>query len=175
VNVAKRFSKIVCIVTNGKLITESLIQRLKYAMLDEIAISIYSLKNFNDVFDNLKLANEYIPNMRVNIPRCDESSYDALKYLVEKSLDSNFGCVVCEDLMGRYGEPHDIVIPKWEGVCEVRNEHNFITYKDLKRNKEFGLFAHYSGYDETDFIITPVGNFTKWEKYCNKIENYDLH
>lgn len=174
VRVTKNFSDVVCIVTNGKLITHELILRLRDNGLDEIAISIYSLKNFNEVLDNLLLANEYIPNMRVNIPRCNESSYEKLKYLVELSLDNGFGCVVCEDLMGRYGEPHDVVIPKWDGVIEVKNDYNFITYKDLKRNKEFGLFAHYSGYNETDFIITPVGNFSKWEKYCNKIENYDL-
>jgi len=174
VKVVNNYANDICIVTNGRLITKDLLLRLRNNGLKELAISIYSIDNFNNMLDILKLSNSIIGNMRVNIPRCDNSSYDKLKVIVEKCLDNNFGCVVCEDLMGRYGEPHDKVIKKWKNISEIKNEFNFVTYLDNKRKKEFGLFAHYSGYNNTDFIITPEGNFTSWEKYCNKIENYDL-
>jgi len=175
IEITKKYAETVCLVTNGRLITLDLLKSMVLAGLDEIAISIYSLKNFKEMLSILNVTNMVIPNMRVNIPRCDESSYDKLKKLVEMCLDNNFGCVVCEDLMGRFGEPHDKVISKWENIKEVSNEHNFILYKNLERNKNFGLFAHYIGYNNTDIIITPLGNYCSWEKYCNKIENYDLH
>ena len=175
VKITKQYSKTVCLVTNGTLLTEGLLENLNNSGLDEIAISIYSINNFNNMIGILTQANKIIKNMRVNIPRCEESSDDKLKLIVEMCLDNDFGCVVCEDLMGRYGEPHDLVISKWENIFEIKNEHNFITYLDTKRQKNFGLFAHYSGYNNTDIIITPLGNFSSWEKYCNKIDNYDLY
>ena len=42
-------------------------------------------------------------------------------------------------------------------------------------NRDFGVFGNYTGYDATDIIITPVGNFCKWEQYCKKIGNNSLN
>jgi hypothetical protein len=87
--------------------------------------------------------------------------------------------VVCEDLNGRYGEPHEKVIESWGDVYHKKSDgHNFFTYsmRDLDKhaNTKFGLFAHYSGYDNTDVIISPLGNFSVWEQYCKAVGNNDV-
>ena len=39
---------------------------------------------------------------------------------------------------------------------------------------QFGVFGNFTRYDNSDIIITPVGNFCNWEKYCRKVENKNL-
>jgi MoaA/NifB/PqqE/SkfB family radical SAM enzyme len=177
VNIAKNFSHTVCLVTNGKLLNRDNLGDMIFNGLDEIAISISSLKELINTKQILDMTRDYLikGKMRVNIPRCEESSYDKLKEMVEYCLDNDYGCVVCEDLMGRYGDPHDQVIDKWKDITLLGDNHHFKLYNDEKRNKSFALFAHYSGYNKTDIIITPFGNFCDWEKYCNRIGNYNLH
>ena len=174
IRIAKEHATTVCLVTNGTRLNGDTIANLRDAGLDELAVSISSMKQFKDMLGMLKLAAKNIPNTRVNIPRCEESSYDKLKVIVDACLDNRLGCVVCEDLMGRYGEPHDVVMGRWEGYELLSNNHNFLTYMDTTRGKKVGLFAHYSGYNKTDVIITPVGNFSSWDKYCEKIGNHAL-
>lgn len=173
VSIAKKYVDTVCLVTNGTLLDTPSLALLRDAGLDEIAISIHSMANFNQLDRILELANMWIPNMRVNVPRCEESSGSKLRDIVYRCIDSGYGCVVCEDLMGRYGDPHHDVMSGWDDFKEVSNEYNFVTYEHTS-GKKIGLFAHYSGYNSTDIIITPLGNFHSWKKYCNKVDNYAL-
>lgn len=163
-----------CLVTNGKLIGKgnNSIGMLK-TYLDEIAVSISNISDYKLQREVLIELKKEVPGLRINLPRCEDSSNDRLRELIYMILNDDIGCVVCEDLMGRYGEPHDKVIESWKGVTRVRDDnHNFVTYS--LNGKEFGLFAHYSGYDKTDMIISPRGNFASWEAYCNSINNFDL-
>lgn len=170
IKIAKTKSQIVCLVTNGTLLNEDNLLEFKKCGLDEIAISISSLEQYNNRFEQIKLANDIIPNCRVNIPKCWESVGNKLYYLIDKILNDDIGVVVCEDLMGRYGI---FEFEKYMGAELIRTDgYNFLTYK--YKDKEFGLFAHYEGYNRTDIIITPIGNFSDWRMYCKKIGNHEL-
>lgn len=170
IKIAKSKSDTVCLVTNGVLLTEETLNEYKEAGLGEIAISVSSNEQYENRQEQILLANKIIPNCRVNIPKCWESVGEKLYALVAKVLSDDVGVVVCEDLMGRYGTFN---FEEGMGATLVRTDGcNFLTYE--YNGKEFGLFAHYEGYNDTDIIITPVGNFTSWEKYCNKIGNDDL-
>lgn len=112
----------------------------------------------------------------MNIPKCNESTGDKMVELLKACLTDNFYVVVCEDLMGRYS---DFDFQEKMGTSKVKDDNcNFYDYiwKDEKGNShQFGVFGNYTGYDATDIIITPVGNFCKWEQYCKKIGNSSLN
>jgi hypothetical protein len=166
----KQKADVGCLVTNGTLLTEESLTKYAEAGLDEIAISISSLAQYERRKEQILAANRIIPNCRVNIPKSWESVGDKLYYLVDKVLSDGVGVVVCEDLMGRYGT-YDFEGAM--GAKVVRTDgHNFLTYE--YKGMEFGLFAYYKGYDKTDLIITPIGNFASWEKYCQAIGNHSL-
>lgn len=159
-----------CLVTNGILLNEEKLNIYKECGLDEIAISISSKEMYYRLRDRILLANKIIPNCRINIPKCWESTGDKLYELIDIILNDSVGIVVCEDLMGRYGE---FEFEQKMGAKLIRTDgHNFLTYE--YKGKEFGVFAHYSGYDDTDMIVTPIGNFSIWEQYCNAIGNQYL-
>jgi hypothetical protein len=174
VGILNNYVETICLVTNGKLLTEERLAKLKENGLKELAISVYSMSNYIDMTDITKFSFDIIGDgLRLNIPRCEDSSNEKLRVLVETILNDGYGVVVCEDLMGRYGRPHDEVIPEWKNTKYVGSDgHNFLHYE--MGGKIFGLFAHYFGYNETDVIITPLGNFLSWEKYCNAIDNFNL-
>ena len=50
------------------------------------------------------------------------------------------------------------------------------TSYNLKLDFDFRPFhtITYSGYDDTDIVITPLGNFCKWEQYCKAVGNDQL-
>jgi hypothetical protein len=176
---AKEYAETVCLVTNGTLLSTGILHSYRIAGLDEIAISISSMANYEYLGTPIHAANWIIDNCRINIPRCEETSGEKLHLLVRKILNDGYGCVVCEDLNGRYGEPHEKVIESWGDVYHKKSDgHNFFTYsmRDLDKhaNTKFGLFAHYSGYDNTDVIISPLGNFSVWEQYCKAVGNNDV-
>lgn len=168
--IMKQKTEVVCLVTNGSLLNHTNLNEYVEAGLGEIAISISSMEQYKERHWEIQLANSIVPNCRVNIPKSPESIGDKLYKLVETILDDGVGVVVCEDLMGRYG------IYEFEekmGAKLVRTDgHNFLTYE--YKGKEFGLFAHFEGYDKTDIIITPIGNFASWKKYCAAIGNTSL-
>jgi len=174
----------VCLVTNGSLITEDNLFEYRKAGLEEIAISISSIEQYFQRRDQILLANEIfgVDKCRVNIPKCEESVGHKLYNMLDNILiKDNIGVVVCEDLLGRYVKydfdtNKDCTLIHTDGC-------NFLTYQYkedtqfgiYKYSRRFGLFAHYSGYDKTDIIITPIGNFASWKKYCKAIGQYDLH
>lgn len=166
----KAKTDVVCLVTNGTLLRQKNLIEYRDAGLEEIAISISSIEQYNKMKLQISLANQIITNCRVNIPKSPESIGQKLYDMVETILDDGVGVVVCEDLMGRYG------IYEFEekmGAKLVRTDgHNFLTYE--YKGNEFGLFAHFGGYDKTDIIITPRGNFYSWKQYCAAIGNKDL-
>ena len=157
----------VCLVTNGILINEERIRKYKEAGLTEVAISISSKEQYLRRRDQAILCKSIIPDTRLNIPKCYESTGDKLVELLKLVLSDGFYVIVCEDLMGRYGE-FDFQ-DKME-LTKVKDDgHNFYDY--VWQGHQFGVFGNYAGYDDTDIIITPKGNFCKWEMYCKKVDN----
>ena len=47
-------------------------------------------------------------------------------------------------------------------------------YDYMWNGHQFGVFGNYSKYNDCDIIITPLGNFCNWEKYCARVENMEL-
>lgn len=161
----------ICLVTNGILLNEEKIKEYAEAGLTEFAISISSIEMYYERREQLFLCKKYVPNTRINIPKSYESVGDKLVNMLKVILTDGFYVVVCEDLMGRYGEytfEEDLPAKK------IKDDgHNFFDF--TWNGHQFGLFANYDGYDETDVIISPMGNFVKWESYCKKIGNDDLY
>lgn len=160
----------VCLVTNGILLDEARVKAYKNAGLSEVAISISSLPLYLDRREQAIMCKSYINNTRINIPKCWESTGDKLVELLRVILTDDFYVIVCEDLNGRYGEfDFEEKLP----AVKIKDDgYNFYDY--LWNGHQFGVFGNYAGYDETDIIITPVGNFCKWEMYCAKVGNSDL-
>jgi len=94
----------VCLVTNGILLNEERIARYAEAGLTEVAISISSLEMYMARREQAFMCRKYIPNTRINIPKCNESNGENLVQILKQILNDGFYAVVCEDLMGRYGE-----------------------------------------------------------------------
>lgn len=160
----------VCLVTNGILLDEERIKKYKKAGLSEVAISISSIEQYERRRDQALLCKKYIENTRINIPKCRESTKDKLVVLLKRILTDGFYVIVCEDLMGRYGS---FDFQEKMNCTKIKDDgHNFYDYE--WNNHQFGVFGNYTGYDDTDIIITPVGNFCRWEDYCNEIGNKRL-
>ena len=160
----------VCLVTNGILLTEDRVKAYAEAGLTEVAISVSSLEQYIRRRDAALMCKKYIPNTRINIPKCNESTGDKLVELLKVVLTDDFYCIVCEDLMGRYGD-FDFQIKL--GTCKVKDD-GCKFYDYIWEGHQFGVFGNYTGYDATDIIISPVGNFCRWEHYCKKIGNTSL-
>ena len=48
-------------------------------------------------------------------------------------------------------------------------------FYDYKWNgRTFGVFGNYGKYNRSDIIVTPLGNFCDWEKYCKSVKNNEL-
>lgn len=157
----------VCLVTNGILLTEDKVLEYKSSELSEVAISISSIEQYLNIRDKALMCKKHIPNTRINIPKSYESVGDNLVELLKVILLDGFYLIICEDLMGRYGEyDFEEKLP----ARKIKDDgHNFISYE--WNGKEFGQFTHYKKYDDTDIIISPVGVFSKWEMYCEKVGN----
>ena len=160
----------VCLVTNGILLDEKRIIKYAEAGLSEVAISISSLPMYYARREQALLCRKYIPNTRINIPKCNESNGDALVEILKHVLTDGFYAVVCEDLMGRYG---DFDFEEKLPATKIKDDGcNFFDY--IWNGHQFGVFGNYNGYNSTDIIVTPVGTFSRWEDYCKKIGNPNL-
>lgn len=160
----------VCLVTNGILLNEDRVSKYAEAGLSEVAISISSLPMYLARREQALKCREYIPNTRINIPKCNESNGEYLVEILKHILNDGFYAVVCEDLMGRYGNfDFEEKLP----ATKVKDDGcNFYDY--TWEGHQFGVFGQYKGYNATDIIITPVGTFSRWEDYCKKIGNVEL-
>lgn len=164
-------SEDVCLVTNGILLTEELVKSYKEAGLSEVAISISSKEQYLRRRDQAIMCRNIIPNTRINIPKCKESTGDKLVELLKLILTDNFYVIVCEDLMGRYG---DFDFQDKLGAVKIKDDGcNFYDY--IWEGHQFGVFGNYTGYDDTDIIITPNKTFSIWEMYCESVGNTDLN
>lgn len=167
----KYISEDICLVTNGILLNEEKIKEYKEAGLTEVAISISSMEQYLKRREQALLCKKYIPNTRINIPKCKESTGILLVELLKTILTDDFYIIVCEDLMGRYGDFNFQKNLETEKIYD--DGCNFYNY--IWNGHKFGVFGNYTGYDETDIIITPIGNFCKWETYCEKVGNCELN
>lgn len=160
----------VCLVTNGIRLTPGKARTLAEAGLTEVAISVSSLEQYYRRREYAVECKKIILNTRINIPKCNESTGDRLVELLKTVLTDGFYCVVCEDLQGRYG---DFDFQQKMNTVKIKDD-GFGFYDYMWNGHQFGVFGNYSNYDSSDIIITPLGNFCKWEKYCEKVENTSL-
>lgn len=194
--IANKYADTLCLVTNGSLLTESLVKDLVANGLQEMAISISSMQQFDARLEQILFSNKLVPNLRLNIPKCNESTGEKLYALVDRALTNDIGVVVCEDLMGRYNTVHgDCLADLTQGMrAELLNDdgHNFYTLR--WKGREFGLFGYQgndkakigtaeSGYEKTDIIITPDTRnedkysgrvYSVWADYCRDVGNSEL-
>lgn len=160
----------VCLVTNGILLDEGRLRSYAESGLSEVAISVSSLAMYRNLKNRAFLCKTFIPNTRINIPKCWESCGEKLNILLKEILTDGFYAIVCEDLQGRYGE---FTFEQDMPARKIKDDgYNFYDYE--WNGKQFGVFGKYVGYNDSDIIITPVGNFCSWEKYCEKIGNKEL-
>lgn len=181
--VTNNYANTICLVTNGTKLTEQLTKDLVKNGLEEMAISISSMEQYIARRDQILIAKEYVPNLRINIPKSYESIGDKLHLMIDTMLNDDLGVVVCEDLMGRYGEYE---LETKFGAKLINNDgHNFLTFK--YKDKIFGMFAKHDGddtsdgYDLTDCIICPEIDkdygarvFSDWRLYCKYVGNLSL-
>lgn len=194
--VTNNYVNTICLVTNGTLLTEELTKSLVQNGLEEMAISISSMAQYQARREQILIAKKYVPNLRINLPKSWESTGEKLYVLVDKILSDDVGCVVCEDLMGRYNINYKDSFEDLNlgmGAELVKSDgHNFFTFN--WKGKEFGLFGYHgdknapadseeAGYEKTDIIITPNCHsdekyshkvYSIWEDYCNDIGNHNL-
>lgn len=175
-----KYVKTICLVTNGTLINEEIVKELVLNGLEEMAISVSSIEQYEARREQILIAHKYVPNLRINIPKSPNSIGEKLHTLIKCILDDDLFLVVCEDLMGRYG---DYELESKMGAKLLSNDHNFLMYE--YEGKQFGMFAYHgdpnakpqdeeSGYEKTDVIITPLGNFSVWERYCQAVGNKNI-
>lgn len=163
-------SEDVCLVTNGILLDRERIESYSQAGLTEVAISISSLEMYYKRREQALLCKSIIPNTRINIPKCWESTGNKLTELLKVILSDGFYVIVCEDLQGRYGK---FTFEEDLPAVKIKDDgYNFYDY--VWNGHQFGVFGNYVGYNDSDIIITPLGNFCSWEKYCEKIGNTEL-
>lgn len=155
----------VCLVTNGILLNKNKVVALKEAGLTEVAISVSSPQQYERRREAAIACKRIIPNTRINVPKCKESRDPEL---LKAILEDGFYCIVCEDLQARYG---DILLP--EGSVKTGDDgYGFYDYE--WHGHTFGVFGNYGKYNRSDIIITPLGNFCDWERYCKAVENTQL-
>jgi hypothetical protein len=140
------------------------------AGLTEVAISVSSLEQYQRRREAAMACKSVIWNTRINIPKCRESTGDKLVELLEHVLTDGFYCIVCEDLQGRYG---DFDFQQKMNTVKIKDD-GYGFYDYMWNGHQFGVFGNYSKYNDCDIIITPLGNFCSWEKYCAKVENMNL-
>jgi len=194
--VTTKYVNTICLVTNGTLLSDQLVEKLVSNGLEEMAISISSMTQYEDRRTKILMAKKYVPNLRINLPKSWESTGEKLYTLIDRILADDIGCVVCEDLMGRYNVRYkdsfeDLKIGMGAELVKT-DGHNFFTF--CWKGKEFGLFGYHgdksapadteeAGYEKTDIIIAPDCHSNKkyshkvysiWEDYCNDIGNYNL-
>lgn len=168
IKVVKKYAGRICLVTNGKPLNEKKLTEYKEAGLDEIAISISSKENFLELKERILLAKKLIEGVRINIPRSFESTDESLFELLDTFGELKIFSVVCEDLFGRYGEPYGKEYFNKYGAEFIKNDgFNFELYK--YNQYTFGVFTNFKGYNDSDIIITPIGNFSHWDDYCKEI------
>ena len=194
--IVNKYVNTICLVTNGTKLNEKLVKQLVENGLEEMAISISSIEQYNERREQILIAKKYVPNLRINLPKSWESTGEKLYHLIDVILNDNIGVVVCEDLMGRYNinykDSYEDLLYGMGAKLLRSDGHNFFTFE--WKGKEFGLFGYHgdknadanteaAGYEKTDIIISPNCHsdekyshkvYSVWEDYCNDIGNYDL-
>lgn len=194
--IVNQYVDTICLVTNGTKITKPLLEDLISNGLEEMAISISSMEQYAARHEQIMIAKELVPNLRINLPKSFESTGQLLYNLIIRILNDGIFVVVCEDLMNRYNTIYKDILEDLTlgmGAKIVSDDgHNFYILE--YQGKQFGLFGYHgnskanrnskdAGYEKTDIIITPDCHsddmysckvYSVWETYCNDIGNYDL-
>ena len=72
--VVNKYVNTVCLVTNGTKLTKDLVKQMVENGLEEMAISISSIEQYNARREQFLIAKKYVPNLRINLPKSWEST-----------------------------------------------------------------------------------------------------
>jgi pyruvate formate-lyase activating enzyme-like uncharacterized protein len=171
VEIIKFFAENICLITNGSLLDEDKLIKLKKSGLTDIAISISSVENYQEMRPIILSTKKHFQNrMRINLPSCGITNYKILENLVKDILYNDIYCLICEDINDGYSNNIDnIIINKWQECYKIESSDNYFKY--VFNNKEFGLANHHENYDDEDLIISPLGEFSKWSEYFKLVKD----
>lgn len=179
VKIGSLYAKETRLTTNGKLLTEKLINKLVINGLTGINISIatinpeqYKIIHGTDcnIDDLIYLIDEQQTDYRINIPLCQENcdnDFYHLKDMLELFVaEGRINVTMCEDIKGTYS-----LYNRFNEIgCEVIEETDYgLIFLNYKGNR-IGYYTHRnSSYNDTDLVITPLGTFINWDGYCEAV------
>ena len=157
--------------TNGFFLTPKSLQDYIDAGLDEVAISIPSIRHYADITGHsygevlpaVEMCARMLPGTRINVTQNDFNMEGEIYDMILTFNTMGLFVVVCEDIARNF-------VMDFEGRLGaelVGKSHGFLTYRH--RYGTFGYFHDYENYDDTDLIVTPVGTFEKWSEYCSAV------
>jgi len=74
---------------------------------------------------------------------------------------------ICEDIHETYSLIHTTKLMESELIEDTGN--GLLFFKHLPSGKKFGYYHHADNYKNTDLIISPLGTFVAWDKFCEAI------
>lgn len=179
IRIGSTFSKQTRMTTNGKLLTHDYVHLLKSAGLDGINVSFAVLdeEKYLKVHGShcnidylLGIIDERYLDFRINIPLCKENmenDCEELKHMLNLIVkEGHHNVTMCEDIKGTYS-----LYENFEkiGCKEVGRTDYGLIFLEYAGEK-IGYYTHRNNnYNDTDLVVTPVGNFINWDGYCKEV------
>jgi sulfatase maturation enzyme AslB (radical SAM superfamily) len=178
IRIAADAATTVGLTTNGVFLTPVRAKGLAKAGVQELAVSVPSFLHYQEItgadlhrtLANIEAAKRYVPNVRLNITQNrfnmnNENGTPEIYLMIRETLRTGVGVVICEDITAEF----KMDFKKYLGdeVTMKSCEYGFETWE--LNGIPFGFFHGATNYDDTDLIVTPVGNFNNWKDYCDEV------
>lgn len=177
-------SKETRLTTNGKLLTEDKLKCFKSVGLTGVNISVATLDKYEEttrggvtkeeILGKIEMTQKVFPNMRINIALCKENIDGEIRRLINRFLSMGINITICEDIHETFSiietsELMDADLVEDTGL-------GLVFFKHRLTGKKFGYYHHADNYKNTDLIVSPLGVFVDWDKFCesvgyNNVEN----
>jgi MoaA/NifB/PqqE/SkfB family radical SAM enzyme len=164
-------SDVVSLTSNGTLLNQRKLQQYRDAGLDELGISVPTIQHWSamrdmpweDFLKIIKLAVKYIPNVRINVVENkynmsgdNYEMYDIIKFFTQ---ELNIGVLICRNFTKKYPDLDLGLIG-----AELRCIENGCA-KYTSSGADVSYYEPVKVYNESDYIVSPVGVFTNWMKF----------
>lgn len=182
IEVVSRVSPFVRLTTNGYLLTNNTLLEYKESGLTGINVSVASLAHYQEVTqgpldsygirNRINLCKEHFPNQtRINIALCKENMSGEIKDLIHYFLcDVGVNVTICEDILATYSLVNN---PEKMGARFVEDTGYGLLFFEHE-GRRFGYYHHSDNYKNTDLIVSPLGNYIAWDKFCEDVGiNYE--
>ena len=166
--------------TNGNLLTSNLLNDYESAGLTGINVSIASLIQYQsltgsklsttELFSILEMTKKVFPSLRINIALCEENlgNRNEIKPLLEIFLSRmDLNVTICEDVFGTYS----LVDNPDRMASELIEDtgYGLLFFRHRPSGKRFGYYHHSDNYKNTDLIVSPLGIYSGWDKFCEDV------